>query len=221
MLEFASSFFMQNKCYICGKNIGKEKYLCMKCYLRLDKYNIINNRGIKFEKRYGINIDYLFIFNYEKYIRKLILAYKFFDKSYLGKVFTEFIIRNKKVCEKLKSYDIIIPVPMSKRNKKLRGYNQTEIITNEISKSIGITNVSDGLIKVKQTKKQSSLNKEARFLNIKDAYIVNDKYKTYLKNKKIIIFDDIYTTGATINECLELVLKYDVKEILILILAKD
>ena len=77
------------------------------------------------------------------------------------------------------------------------------------------------LIKIKQTKKQSSLNKEARFLNIKDAYIVNDKYKTYLKNKKIIIFDDIYTTGATINECLELVLKYDVKEILILILAKD
>ena len=106
MLRFASSFFMQNKCYICGKriefnvNIKEEKgektyrkYLCDKCFDKIYLYK--NLKGYKEycnKNNKDICIEYLFVFDYKDYIRKLILAYKFFNKPYLGKVFSEFII---------------------------------------------------------------------------------------------------------------------------------
>lgn len=221
MFEFASSFFMQNKCYICGKKT-KKIYLCEECFKKLEKYKCKYKLNIK---RYNYvdrkDEDFIYIFEYKKYIRKLILGYKFFNKSYLGKVFGEFIIRDKKVCQKLKSYDIIIPVPMSRKSKNIRGYNQTEIISKELAKRIGIIYKKEILIKCKNIKRQSLLTKEERILNVKNAFKVNDKFCEYLNGKKIILFDDIYTTGATINECLEVIKKYNVKEILVLILAKD
>ena len=223
MLKFASSFFMQNKCYICGKRIT-EKYICDKCFYKFSLY-----KNLKFYKEdYNKNnkdicIEYLFVFDYKDYIRKLILAYKFFNKPYLGKVFSEFIIRDKKICQKLKSYDIIIPVPMSKKSKKIRGYNQTEIIAEMISKNIGIKYIKNVLLKQKETKKQSSLNRKDRLNNVKNAYKINEKFCEYLSYKKIILFDDIYTTGATINECLKVIINTteNLKSILVIILAKD
>ena len=223
MLEFASSFFMQKKCYLCEKSISKKyinEYICENCFKKLEKYKkkYDNDKYVCYE---DFNINYAFIFDYQNYIRKLILRYKFLDKPYLGKVFSEFIIRDKKVCKKIKSYDIIIPVPMSKKSKRIRGYNKTEIISYEISKSIGIAYNKDILIKYKDTKKQSLLNRKERLENVKDAYKINNKFCEYLNGKKIILFDDIYTTGATVNECLKLIKKYNVKNILVLILAKD
>ena len=220
MLGFVSSFLFSNNCYLCNKNIGNKKYLCENCFEKLEQYEF--KESLKKLKKYDeLDIKYLFIFKYKKYIRKLILDYKFNDKSYIGKVFAEYINRNKLCCRKLKSYDIIIPVPMSIKNKLLRGYNQTEIIADEISKKFKIMLMKDGIIKVKKTKKQSTLNKEERLSNVIDAYKINEKYISCFENKKIIIFDDIYTTGATIDECKKLFSKLNVKEILILILAKD
>ena len=228
MLGFASSFFIFNECYICGKKIKEDlkekkkenkrykKYICNICYKKLEKYSYKN-------VFYDVNkVNYIFMFSYENYIRKLILKYKFFDKSYLGNVFTEFIIRNKKICKKLESYDIIIPVPMSKNSKRKRGYNQTEIISKKLAKFIGINYKNNLLIKVKDIKRQSTLNKIERQKNVINAFCINEKYKKCLVNyKKVILFDDVYTTGATVNECLKLLIKFGVEEILVLILAKD
>lgn len=220
MLGFVSSFLFSNNCYLCSKNIGNKKYLCDKCFEKLEKYKCESN--YKSIKKYDKNkLEFLFLFEYKKYIRKLILNYKFKDKSYIGKVFAEYINRNKFCCLKLKSYDIIIPVPMSIKNKLLRGYNQTEIISEDISKSLKIKFIKDGIKKIKKTKRQSSLTREERLLNVKNAYKINENYLSYFENKSIIIFDDIYTTGATIDECIKLFLKLNVKKILILILAKD
>ena len=235
MLGFASSFFIFNKCYLCNKNVENNskynnkskyntfvttKYLCDKCFKKLETYKLKD----KVEERImdDVWIEYYYIFKYEKYIRKLILDYKFFDKSYLGKVFTEFIIRQKNLYKKFESYDIIIPVPMYKDKKKIRGYNQTEIIAANIC--LKCKNLFYGnkiIVKVKDTKKQSLLNKSERLYNVKGAYKIQEKYFEFLKNKQVIIFDDIYTTGATINECIEILKKAKVKRIFILILAKD
>lgn len=236
MLGFVSSFFIFNKCYLCNKNIDTKKkndksyndkiddinvkYLCDKCYKKLENYKL--NSSLEKDIFEDILIEYCYIFKYEKYIRKLILDYKFFDKSYLGKVFAEFIIRQKNLYKKFESYDIIIPVPMYKNKKKIRGYNQTEIITENIC--LKCKNLFYGnkiIVKIKDTKKQSLLKKSERLYNVKGAYKIHEKYFEFLENKQVIIFDDIYTTGATINECIEILKKAKVKSILVLILAKD
>lgn len=70
-------------------------------------------------------------------IRKIIIDYKFNDKSYLDKTIVNFLLKNKKFFEKLKSYDTIIPVPINKIRKKERGYNQSYLIAKEISNQTG------------------------------------------------------------------------------------
>ena len=236
MLGFVFSFFIFNKCYLCNKNIDTKKkndksyndkiddinvkYLCDKCYKKLENYKL--NYSLEKDILEDNLIEYCYIFKYEKYIRKLILGYKFFDKSYLGKVFAEFIIRQKNLYKKFESYDIIIPVPMYKNKKKIRGYNQTEIIAANIC--LKCKNLFYGnkiIVKIKDTKKQSLLKKSERLYNVKGAYKIHEKYFEFLENKQVIIFDDIYTTGATINECIEILKKAKVKRILVLILAKD
>ena len=147
------------------------------------------------------------------------LQYKFFDKSYLAKFFSYKILKNKKVYEILKSYDIIIPVPMDKIKKSSRGYNQTELISNIISQKGEIVSGNKILEKVKKTKTQSTLKKQERKINIENSYVV--KCVDKVKNKKVILFDDIFTTGATVNEISKKLKQAGVSKILVLVIAKD
>ena len=142
------------------------------------------------------------------------------EKPYLYKSFCEIFVKNKKVCEFLKNYDIIISVPMYKKKKNQRGYNQSELIAREIAKKVkNIEYRSDILLKIKNTANQSLLNKEQRQENLKNAYEV--KNKEYISNKNILIFDDIYTTGSTANECSKMLVEAGARSIGILTIAKD
>ena len=221
LLERALEYIFLPSCGICGK-LG-EGYLCEKCGKILEKYVISHNdyRNIDVNNIKSINsdIDRLHIFQYKELIRKLIIQYKFNNKSYLYKTFCEFIVKNKKAFDFIKSYDIIIPVPMHNKKKALRGYNQSELIAKELAKKAEIEIFTDVLKKVKNNKVQSSLNKEDRKNNVKDVYKLINKEKIY--NKKVLIFDDIYTTGATIEACKKEILKANVKQFGILTLAKD
>ena len=123
-LIFFMDFIYPPCCLICGK-INKNN-LCEECerliYSKAKfKKSIKLKRKIYFKKQ-------IYIFKYEDVVRKLIIDYKFRDKSHLYKLFSEIIIKNKKICRNLKSYDIIIPVPIHHKRKKERGFNQSELI---------------------------------------------------------------------------------------------
>lgn len=210
LLEKVLEYIFLPSCGVCGK-LG-EGYLCKECEKELNKYTINCN---DFKQK----TDILHIFQYKELIRKLIIQYKFNNKSYLYKTFCEFIVKNKKAFDFIKSYDIIIPVPMHNRKKALRGYNQSELIAKELAKTAKIKIFTDILIKTKNNKVQSSLNKQDRKNNVKDVYKLVKKEKIY--NKKVLIFDDIYTTGATIEACKKEILTANVKSVGILTLAKD
>ena len=189
-----------------------ENWICEDCYQKL-KINII------YEKEYNKFYDEkIYLFKY-KDIRKLILKYKFNNKSYLYYTFTNIILKNKKLCRKLKFYDIIIPVPMYEKKKKQRGYNQTELITNEISQKLGIPTDLKVLKKIRNTQTQSTLKEKDRYKNIENAFgMINKKI---IENKKVILFDDIITTGSTVNECSRVLKQNGAKEVLVLAIAKD
>ena len=185
----------------------------------------------KFEKDYGEKnakkhksvenkkVKQMHVFKYENLIRKLILQYKFNDKSYLYKTFCEFMVKNKKVFDFIKSYDIIIPVPMHRIKLRKRGYNQSELVARELAKKFNLKIYTDVLIKIKNNKVQSTLTKEERKENIKNVFKVVNTDK--IKGMKILILDDIYTTGATVNECVEELMRAKPEEIGVLTLAKD
>lgn len=218
-LEKILEYIFLPTCGVCGE--VEKNYLCEKCRIELERYMIIEKENSNNKKKTIFNnkIEKIHVFEYKNTIRKLILQYKFNDKSYLYKTFCEFIVKNKKLFDFIKSYDIIIPVPIHKTRMRERGYNQSELITKELAEKTGIKFYTDVLIKVKNNKVQSTLSAEEREKNAKNVYKLNNPQKIY--NKKVLIFDDIYTTGATINSCIEELEKASVKQIGILTLAKD
>lgn len=237
MLELVLNFLFPKTCIICGK--PHPNYICNTCEKRFEKYkkfNIIDNKKVILD-RLGIqNINLiqkyylideekiywekmLYCFDYKSTIRKFMLQYKFSGKSYLSEFFSYQILKNKKVYEILKSYDIIVPVPMDKNKKLKRGYNQTELITNIISKTKIIEADNNVLEKVKATKTQSTLEKSERKNNVENSYAVKCSEK--VKNRNVILFDDIYTTGATVNEISKKLKEAGAKNICVLVIAKD
>lgn len=181
-----------------------------------------NEAKFKVEKYKNDEIEFdehLYVFKYKGIVRRYILKYKFQDKSYLYKTFVKFLLKNQKFFEIIKSYDTIIPVPISKKREKERGYNQTYLLSKEIAKKVGIKLEKDCLFKIQNIIEQSKLNREDRIENIKGVY----KLKNYrkLKDKKIILLDDIYTTGSTVNECCRMLKNAKPKKIGVLTIAKD
>ena len=201
-------------CGICNKKINT--YLCEKCEKEINKITCVGEN--RYDNKYFST--HMYLFKYEGIIRNKIISYKFNDKPYLYKTFCEIFVKNKKVCEFLKNYDIIISVPMYKKKKNQRGYNQSELIAKETAKKVeNIEYRNDILIKIRNTAKQSSLNKEQRKENLKNAYVVNNN--EYILNKNILIFDDIYTTGSTANECAKTLIEAGAKDVGILTIARD
>ena len=217
MKKIILNLIYPNICGICEK-ICKES-LCKKCELVLEKYKISNIK--KCTKNKKVHFDYCInMLKYESIIREKIIDFKFYEKTYLYKTFAKIMLKDEKICRFLqKQYDIIIPVPMYKNKKNLRGYNQTELIAKELSKNLGIPIVAKSFAKVKNTETQSTLTKSKRIENVKGAYEVLEGNNIIGKN--IILFYDIYTTGSTVNECSKVLKKAGAKNIAVLALAKD
>jgi len=206
-------FLFPNVCSICDK-VNNDS-LCSKCYGKLKKitkYRLIKHKDKCFDEQ-------LYLFKYEGIIREKIIQYKFYEKSYMYKTFAKIILKNEKKCSFFKSYDIIIPVPIHKKRKNKRGYNQSTLIAREISKSLDIICMENILYKKINNTMQSALNEKQRKENVKNVYAI--KNIENIKNKNIILFDDIYTTGSTVSECAKLLKQNGANKILVLTLAKD
>lgn len=213
--SFVSNLIYPPVCGICGKI--NQDFLCNKCQKYLEsqaKFQIQENMDISyyFEK-------HLYIFEYQGTIRKLIIDYKFNEKPYLYKTIVNFLLKNEKFFKILKSYDTIVPVPISKKRMKQRGYNQSELIAKEIARNLKIEYNKKSLIKTKDIIEQSKLKKDEREKNIRGVYEL--KNSKLLENKKILLIDDVYTTGSTVNECCKNLNSLNIKNVHVLTLAKD
>lgn len=193
--------------------------MCEKCKKEIEKIEQV--RQIKYKSKHYD--EHIYMFKYT-FIRDKILAYKFNDKAYYYKTFVRILLNNKKMCEILTSYDIIVPIPIHNKRRKERGYNQTELIAKEIAKNIDGLEYANILEKNKNTVPQSTLNKKDRIKNSVNVYNLKNISNTkinYKNIKNILIFDDIYTTGSTANECARILRKLEPKSIGILTIAKD
>ena len=115
------------------------------------------------------------------------------------------------------SYDIIGAVPINKERQKERGYNQSTLIAKDLARYIPNLIYKEILKKTINNKRQSELKKEERLKNVKNVYEIQNS--EIIQDKKVILFDDIYTTGSTVNECSRVLKENGAKEILILTLA--
>lgn len=200
-------------CGFCGKL--NTKYICNECE------KIVNLEAINKIDSYNKNYNrHLYIFKYEGIIREKIIDYKFNNKVYLYRTFTEAVLKNEENIKFIEQYDFLIPVPIHKERKKVRGYNQSELIARILADEIGKIKLQvDILKKDKNIVAQSTLDKKQRSENIKGVYKVINKQK--IIDRKILLLDDIYTTGSTANECSKVLKEAGCTEVGIITIAKD
>lgn len=197
-------------CGFCGIILSKG-YVCEECYNTIQaRQNLIQiQKDVYYNKL-------ICIYEYTGKVKEKIIQFKFYNKKYLYRTFSECICRKM---EKINlEYDVIIPVPIHRKRYMQRGYNQSELLAMGISKICKVKIYRNLLVKNKDTLPQSSLNKDRRKTNVTGTYSINNK--EVIKNKKILLVDDIYTTGATVNECSKILKESGAKEVIVLTLAK-
>lgn len=191
---------IEEKCMVCDEDgfIG----ICPSCKSRINK-----------AKNEGTILSYGF---YGGILKSLILKFKYESNYNVGYLLANFLIEI--IRESEIDIDIICYIPMIRKDERKRGFNQCKLIANEIGYNLNIP-VSNCIKKVKHTKEQKKLTKEERIKNLIGAFEV--KSNEDIKNKRVLLIDDVMTTGATIGECTKILKKSGVKEIIVLTIAKS
>jgi len=126
------------------------------------------------------------------------------------------------LAEAVKKYkmeaDVIVPVPLAMKRRKERGYNQADLIAEELSKLINVPVVDDFIIRTKDTKAQKKMTLEQRQENIHGAFEIKPPYSK-IKNKRVLLIDDVFTTGTTVDECARVMKKGKPKSVEVLTIA--
>lgn len=175
-----------------------KNYICKECYKFLDTEALqCHDLPLQYTGNEYLAQNY-HVFSYDDIISTLIKQSKYNNHPIYNKGFAHFMADYYKKNINL-DIDFFVSVPIHKNRLKSRGFNQADIIAAELAGILDINFRKDMLLRHKDTKPQSALSGAARINNVDDAFSFNKKYS--VNAKKIMIIDDIYTTGSTLNSC--------------------
>ena len=228
-----SDLIFPKQCVVCKKH---GSYLCERCFsfLSFDAKSLCllcNNPSFnnlthpRCKRKYGIDGCFSAL-AYNKTVQKLIFNFKYKPyltdlKTVLADLFYESIIQNEQFQNQIKKGEwIFVPIPLSSAKLRKRGYNQAEILTKELAKKFNLP-VQNLLLRVRETKTQVGLTNLQRKLNVKDAFLLKPHAIFLVKNKNILLVDDVATTGSTLLEASKVLKKGGVGKVFGLTLARD
>ena len=174
-------------CTKCGKQLRGDPELQLEC-------SDCKNDEIYFDRAFSVCY-------YSGTLKDLIHNFKYKKISSLIKEFSDFtlgFIRQYDIC---KNIDLVLPVPMHRRRLIKREINTSHVMARDVAKRLG-TRYDPGILKKhKDTPPQSSLKRHDRIKNIRGSFCIKKAKAPALYNKNILIIDDLFTTGSTVNEC--------------------
>ncbi len=207
MLRDLAYLFYPIYCASCNGALYKnEKLLCTTCRHELPLGNFHNVNAKKIEKVfYGRvkieNAASLFIFQKDSLIQNLIHNLKYKGREEIGEELGKWLGEKLAQNPDYQKIDVVIPVPLHKKRLRERGYNQVKKFGIEIAEKLNASYIDSVLKKNSYHKKQSKHNKGSRWINISETFGIQNE--SLVANKHILLVDDIITTGATIEACIE------------------
>lgn len=173
-------YIREPRCKRCGKPISsEEEEFCHDCIKQ--KFCYEQGRSLWLHKNS---------------VKQSVYAFKYKNHRIYGRVYAREMAIEFGELIRLWGIDIIVPVPLHKKKVRKRGFNQAEIIARELGKRIGIPVETSAVIREKYTSPQKELGQSGRRRNLRGAFRARGRS---VKGKNILIIDDIYTTGSTIN----------------------
>jgi ComF family protein len=113
--------------------------------------------------------------------------------------------------------ELILPVPLGDVRERERGYNQVELIASAMARDLNLTVQAQSLVRVLETRSQVGLNPEERFENVQHAFTADPRY---VLNRKILLLDDLVTSGATLLDCAKALLEAGASTVLCLTVGR-
>ena len=181
-------------CKKCGKSLSKEEAeYCPDCSKKTHLYT----RG-----RAALE--------YDTFMRKSIGRFKYQNRREYADFYVQELLCTCKSAILDWNPDAIIPIPLHRSRRRKRGFNQAELVARGIGKKLGISVYTDFLVRTKRTKPQKELTDRERRSNLKNAFQVR---KNDVRLKRVILVDDIYTTGSTIDAAAGILLENGVENV--------
>ncbi len=202
-LKDIRQFLLPIHCINCKCQITEASQLfCVTCYSYLPKtdcfkveYNICYNRFVED----GFHLNYvaaLFYFEEQSPLKSVMHLLKYQGKTDIGYHFGEQLGRQINNVNALQDVDVIIPMPLHQAKFKLRGYNQSSLIAQGIHSITGVFIDFEAVIRLKNTKSQTKMNKAQRQVNVNSAF---SWVKDFPKGTHFLVVDDVLTTGASVQ----------------------
>lgn len=180
-------------CIVCGKDILPSAFgLCPSC---LEDFPFADK---------PLDEKALTVCRYEGSVKDLIYNYKYNQSRALGKYMANMMaeqVKNGRV-----KYDAILTVPCSKQRKNVRGFDHTLYMGEVLSDNLNIDFYKDTLMRVKETQRLKGLSREERLIELENAFTVQNGDAIY--GKRLLLIDDILTTGAMLSACTQAILPY-------------
>ncbi len=154
---------------------------------------------------------------YENLVRVAITRFKFNASLYSSKPLADLLIETFNRYYVNENFDVILPVPVHTRRLMARGFNQVTILSEKLAEATGIPLDRTSLVKTKNTEPQVRLSRAKRLLNLANAFQI--KQQKTIVNKRVLVVDDVSTTGATINEVSKVLRKAGANYVGVIILA--
>ena len=210
LTAFLSNCLFPEKCVLCGRILEKnEMDLCHKCRVEAPECGISRTK-------YPFLDSWTALWHYQDKVRRSILRYKFYGRRNYAAAYAR-MLGVKLLKEERAEFDLITWVPISAKRLKKRGFDQGQLLAENLGEELKIP-VTPLLKKIRDNPPQSGIVGHAhRKANVLGAYIMTDSQT--LKGKRILLLDDILTTGATAGECARVLLTAGAEEVHLAVIA--
>lgn len=220
--DFISLFFPRY-CYSCKEQLFKlEEYICLKCEheLPITNYHLDQQNPVMI-KMYG-KAPIAFASAYLGFVKsgktqRLLHQLKYHNKPEIGNVLGKWYAKELSASIARHNINIIMPVPLHKTKQRKRGYNQSEGFAVGLSEELKIGLSTEQLIRIKQNETQTKKSKVERWENVRGVFKVLKP--SCIKEKHILLVDDVITTGSTLASCANELLDNGVSSVSIVTIA--
>ncbi len=214
ILQYTVDFLLPPRCLLCYERSLDPTSVCANCWKDLNFISdpLCMTCGIPFDYQMGESFSCVTCLDFPPRFRKmrsaviyndasrqLIMNFKHGDMLQLVPLLSKWMfLAGQNI---IHPNHLIIPVPLHKKRLLKRQYNQAALLANHIAKSAGIPKENEALVRIRYTESQGKKNHKERVKNIQSSIEVHPDFRTQLAGKHILLIDDVYTTGATIDEC--------------------
>ena len=219
----AADFILPRACLVCGRRLLlDERILCLHCLSDMpftrfwelkynpmaDRFNALIQQRVEkvlqaTHERYAFAAA-LFFYSHDAEYRQILYHLKYEGRTDAGRRFGKMLGARLRESDMFKDVDCVMPVPLHWSRRWRRGYNQAEIIAQEVAESLGVKLSADVLSRCRRTRTQTQLDVKEKAVNVSDAFIVRGKDGCPIdvgRTRHILLVDDTFTTGSTLYAC--------------------